>query len=363
METLPSVMILAVSAMVLLGMRMLWDPQHSGSGGLFAGVEHKFDVIFNGGEDVAGNPGNGSGGVGSSGGNGSDGDGSGGDGSGGDGSGGDGSGGNGSGGNGSGGNGSGGDGSDGDGSDGDGSDGDGSGDDGSGDDEKPPIDPGLDPLGDAFTTTLAKAVAERSKENHLAGVAAAIETATQKLNSTEQANCLARQLYEAGMKDPNLTILDRAALQGRLSASNIALMNARVAAEEAVEHLKFVKEQTTRFSRAVGVMGAVDGLVKADRKRQELIAAGKYEEAWRESVGGATRYVASVATTFTDKLPGATGSLVSEVIASGAEVAGRQLADNSFPSMVDLSHWLYEKPWWPRDRPPRFPKGYDPRRK
>ena len=52
MQTMQSVMILAVSALVLLGMRMLWDPKYSGSGGLFAAVEQKFDVIFNGGEET-----------------------------------------------------------------------------------------------------------------------------------------------------------------------------------------------------------------------------------------------------------------------------------------------------------------------
>lgn len=56
MGTLQSVMILAVSAMVLLGMRMFWDPNYSGPGGIFAALEHKFDVIFNGGEDLAGDP-------------------------------------------------------------------------------------------------------------------------------------------------------------------------------------------------------------------------------------------------------------------------------------------------------------------
>ncbi|MCA9008163.1 MAG: hypothetical protein KDB01_00380, partial [Planctomycetaceae bacterium] len=80
MGTLQSVMILAVSAVVLLGMRMLWDPSYSGSGGLFAAVEKKFDVIFNGSEetdtDQTGSDGGPAGGDGS-GGNGSGGDGSG----------------------------------------------------------------------------------------------------------------------------------------------------------------------------------------------------------------------------------------------------------------------------------------------
>jgi hypothetical protein len=110
MQTMQSAMILAVSAMVLLGMRMLWDPKYSGSGGLIAFVEQKFVVIFNGGEDIPKDPSDPNGGGSGSGGSG--GDGSGGDGSGDDGSGDDGSGDDGSGGDGSGGDGSGGDPSD-----------------------------------------------------------------------------------------------------------------------------------------------------------------------------------------------------------------------------------------------------------
>ncbi len=131
LETLQSVMILAVSALVLLAMRMLWDPQFSGSGGLFAHVEKKLDVIFNGGDEGSGSGDPGSGGSGS-GGSGSGGSGSGGSGSGGSGSGGSGSGGSGSGGSGSGGSGSGGSGSGDSRSGGSGSGGSGSGGSGSG---------------------------------------------------------------------------------------------------------------------------------------------------------------------------------------------------------------------------------------
>lgn len=50
METTQSVLILAVSALVLLGMRFLWDPNLEGSSNLFGAVSRQFDVIFNGGD-------------------------------------------------------------------------------------------------------------------------------------------------------------------------------------------------------------------------------------------------------------------------------------------------------------------------
>jgi hypothetical protein len=214
-----------------------------------------------------------------------------------------------------------------------------------------------------FPETVAKAIAEKTSQQLLDQIRAQVTASEQSVAVKQQLQRIAMEQHRAGLRNPNLSILDRAALQNRLSAANIAVKDAQIAAQQAAQNLRHVAEQTTRFSRAVGTLGAVDGLLAADRHRQQLIAEGKYQEAYRVSVGGAARYIASVATTFTDRLPGVTGTIASETIAAGAELAGRQLADDTFPAMVNLSHSLYEHPWWPRNRPPRFPRGYDPARR
>ncbi|MBL8817749.1 MAG: hypothetical protein JNL58_17115 [Planctomyces sp.] len=371
MESLQSVLILAVAAMVLLGLKLLWNPGSSGGEGMMAGVTELFETIFNGGTPTENNGGTETGGNGSNGGgenNGTGGAGGGGENSGPGGPGGpEGPGGEG----GQGGN-------EGTGNEGTGGEGNGSGDgtgtgeeggpdggDKPGDDKKPEDDKKrddgrVDPLDADFAKALAKAVAENAKEKRLSAVAGLVTSAEQNLAKSSEIYRVTELATEAARNTPDLPLADKIAMENQLSKTRIDMLNARIAVDDAKAGLDFVKTQTERFSRAVGVMGAVDTLMEADRKRQELVANGQYAEAWRVTVGGTTRYITEVATSFTDKLPGVKGSLASEVFAATAEVAGRQLADDTFPAMVDISHWLYEKPWWPKNRRPRFPRGYDP---
>ncbi len=379
MESLQSVLILAVAAMVLLGLKLLWNPGSSGGEGMMAGVTELFETIFNGGTPTENNggteTGTGTGGNGSNGGgenNGTGGTGGGGENSG-PGGPGEPNGPGGEGGQGGEETGNKGTGNEGTGGEGNGSgDGTGTGEEGGpdggnkpGDDKKPDDDEirddgKVDPLDADFAKALAKAVAENAKEKRLSAVASLVTSAERNLAKCAEVYRVTELATVAARNTPDLPLADKIAMENQLSKSRIDMLNARIAVDDAKAGLDFVKTQTERFSRAVGVMGAVDGLMEADRKRQELVAKGQYVEAWRVTLGGTSRYMAEVATSFTDKLPGVKGSIASEVIAATAEVAGRQLADDTFPAMVDISHWLYEKPWWPKDRRPRFPRGYDP---
>lgn len=364
MESLQSVLILAVAAMVLLGLKLLWNPGPSGGEGMMAGITGLFETIFNGGTPTEGNGGPGSGtGTGGNGGGGENSGPGGPNGPGGEGGGGEGGGGTGN--KGTGGEGNGGDDGTGTGGEG-GPDGGNAGDGDEPDDGKKPDDNKkrddgkVDPLDADFAKALAKAVAENAKEKRLAAVAGLVTSAEQNLAKSAEIYRVTELATEAARNTPDLPLADKIAMENQLSKTRIDMLNARIAVDDAKAGLDFVKTQTERFSRAVGVLGAVDALMEADRKRQELVANGQYVEAWRVTLGGTTRYITEVATSFTDKLPGVKGSIASEVLAATAEVAGRQLADDTFPAMVDISHWLYEKPWWPKNRRPRFPRGYDP---
>lgn len=338
-----SVMVLSVCLVILLGMQFLWNPKYGGPDGLIAAVQKKILIVLNGGKDDGGLGGSSTGGGNSAGGGNSDG-----------------------------GNGSdnpNGDPGPSDGSAGKGGDSDAdsgkNGTDGGGDssDDKPKSggdDGHVDPLWEEFPKVLAEALADRVVERRKEAVEEFVKDVKARATAANTASEAAARQLEQALKDPDLLPSQRLALENQAAAARIESHNARIAAENAEEASRFSTKLNEQFSRSVALVGANQTLMDADRKRQELIKQGQYDEAWRVSVGGALRAVSEVATGFTDKLPGIGGSIASEAINTAAEMAGRELADNSFPAMVDLSHWLYGQSWWPKDRKPRFPPGYRP---
>lgn len=334
-----SVMVLSVCLVILLGMQFLWNPKYGGPDGLIAAVQKKIHIVLNGGNDDGGPGGNSTGGGDSNGGNGSDNP-----------------------------NGDPGptDGSNGAGNDdapdsGNGGTGD-SNDSGSNDDEPQNNrdDGHVDPLWEDFPKDLAEALAERVVERREKAVEEFVTNVKARAATANAASEAAAGRLEQALRDPDLLPSQRLALENQAAAARIEAHNARIAAENAEEASRFSSKMNQQFSRSVAMLGATQTLIEADQKRQELIKQGKYDEAWRVSVGGALRTVSEVATGFTDKLPGIGGSIASEAINTAAEMAGRELADNSFPAMVDLSHWLYGQSWWPKNLRPRFPPGYRP---
>lgn len=333
-----SVMVLSVCLVILLGMQFLWNPKYGGPDGLIAAVQKKIHIVLNGGNDDGGPGGDSTGGGDSGGGNGNANPN--------------------------------GDPGPSDGSNSTGSDDpdpnnggtNGGGDSGSDeDDPKNNDDDGhIDPLWEGFPKVLADALAKRVVEEREKAVGEFVTDVKARASTANAASEAAAGRLEQALRDPDLLPSQRLALENQAAAARIEAHNARIAAENAEEASRFSKKMNQQFSRSVAMLGATQTLFEADQKRQELIKQGKYDEAWRVSLGGALRTVSEVATGFTDKLPGIGGSIASEAINSAAEMAGRELADNSFPAMVDLSHWLYGQSWWPKNIRPKFPLGYRP---
>lgn len=316
-----SVMILAVSVMILLGMQVFWNRDYKGPGGLLAAVEQKLQTVMNGGQETTG-PDAGDGG--------SDGRG----------------------------------GGDGDGDGGGGGDGDGGGEgDGGGDGpvtKDPPEDGHLDPLWPDFPGTVAKALAENVVERRKLALQGGVDAAGKALaKAAEVSQAAAKEVSEA-LQDPALSPLRRLELENAAAAARIEHRNAEILLENVKAEQVFHRQMLDRFSKAVGLLSVSGKLLDADRERQALIREGRYEEAWRKSTGAAVAAVVGVATSLTDRLPGVGGVLVSETLEAGAEVAGQRLGDASFTGLVDISHWLYERSWWPKEIRPRFPRGYRP---
>ena len=223
----------------------------------------------------------------------------------------------------------------------------------------PPKDDGfIDPVGDGFPNAVAEALAKRAVEKRLASLDGLVAKSNEKLINAIGSSDKAAKALEEGLKNPDLSILERLDLENKAANARVDSLNARIQYEDVLENRKFVGKVTQQFQRSVAILDANDGLMEADRSRRELINQGKYQEAWRVSVKGALGAVTDVALAFTDKIPG--GFLAEELIEEGVDLAGERLADDSFPAMVDFSHWLYKQPWWPKNRVPRFPPGYDP---
>ena len=346
---LQAVMILSVCLIILLGMQFLWNPKYGGAEGLFTAAENKVKAVMNGGEETESQSNNSD--DNNSGGDSDDDEPSGphentnggGDSGGQDGNGGDDTSNNGN-------------------DDHDsGSSGNNSGED---DPDSDPDDDGhLDPLWEKFPEDLAKALAGRVAERRMETLKQVVKDAASSVSETNAVRDAAAARLQQALRDPDLSPLRRLELENEAAASRIASQNARIAMENAEEARKFAARMNQQFTRSVAMLGATQTLLDADKKRQELIQQGRFDEAWRVSLGGAMRTVSEAATGFTDKLPGIGGSIASEAINTAAEMAGRNLADNSFPAMVDLSHWLYGQSWWPKDIRPRFPPGYRPPQK
>lgn len=224
----------------------------------------------------------------------------------------------------------------------------------------PPKDDGfVDPVGDGFPNAVAEALANRAVEKKLASLDALVAKSNEKLINANALRDNAAKALEEGLKNPDLSPLERLDLENKAANARVDSHNARIQYEDVLENRKLVGKVTQQLQRSVAILDANNGLMEADRLRRELINQGKYQEAWRVSVKGALGSVTDVALAFTDKIPG--GFLAEELIEEAVDLAGERLADDSFPAMVDFSHWLYKQPWWPKNRAPRFPPGYDPR--
>lgn len=226
----------------------------------------------------------------------------------------------------------------------------------------PPKDDGfIDPVGKNFPKAVADALAKRSVEKRLANLDTLVAESNKNLINSYVLRDNAAKALEEGLKNPELSLLERLDLENKAANARVNSLNADIQYKDVVKNREFVGKVAQQFQRLVAFLDASKDLMDADKKREELIKQGKFQEAWRVSVSGAFKAVSGVALSFTDKLPGIKGSIAEELIKEGADLAGEQLADDSFPAMVDFSHWLYKQPWWPKNRVPRFPPGYDPR--
>jgi len=225
----------------------------------------------------------------------------------------------------------------------------------------PPKDDGfIDPVGKNFPKAVADALAKRSVEKRLANLDTLVAESNKKLLNANVLRDNAAKALEEGLKNPEISLLERLDLENKAANARVNSLNADIQYKDVVENREFVGKVAQQFQRSVAILDASKELMDADKKREELIKQGRFQEAWRVSVSGAFKAVSGVALSFTDKLPGIKGSIAEELIKEGADLAGERLADDSFPAMVDFSHWLYKQPWWPKNRVPRFPPGYDP---
>jgi hypothetical protein len=298
LAALQSVMVLGVCLVILLGMQFLWNPDYGGPLGLLMAMEEKVIAVLNGGaETMPDRP-------------------------------------------------------------------DIEVDEHGGDGETtspPPDDNGhVDPLWDDFPADLAAALADRVVERREADLIAALQIRTKAQEAAKAASKAAADRLQQALRDPGLSPLERLDLENKAAAARIALRNAEIETENLKVLVNHEKSMMKQFTRSVAMLDASMILVDAEKTRQQLIADGRYDEAWRVSCGAALETISTVAASFSRQLPGISGSIAAEAINTTAEMAGHKLADNTFPAMVDLSHWLYGKSWWPKNIRPRFPPGYRP---
>ena len=342
--SLQSVMILALAALILTALRLIWAPGPGGSGGLMAQVEGKFETIFNGGNDPGNSGGGGGGGTspGDPGGAG-DGDDGGNGGSGGNGTNGDGSGGSGSGGSDSG------DGQqDGDGTSGKDDD-DGAGDDsGDDDDDKSPDDGSGDPddSGDDQDKDPDQEPDDDDSWENYADIAMAVALESSKAYGQKIIDdAKVAALKQVAKNDPLLEAFGMSIRDFQIESPG-----ARAAA-----------------FRGAGVMVdavvGVDGLIQGDRKVKELAQAGDYRGAWRTTWSTPAKFIAD--TIFASKavdvllsrLPTSAQIAVKVGVPEAVEGAAGAAADVLFDPVatrINAGLWnLYDRGLVPRPRMPR----------
>jgi len=333
METIQAVMLLAIAAMVLLGLHALWD---DGSGGGIRGnTVAAVDAVFDENSDYGSGGGSGSGGSGgayddpsggSGGSSGGSADSSGGPSASSDGS---------------------SDSSDGSSDSSAGSNESGA---GAGGDEEESDESGPD---DQFADLPALTL------NDVRDMASAV---VQEANRQKQAAWELERLdakYAVEGWQQTLAEAQQRGSANQIQAARRGLMEAEGRLLQADEMIKAGDGIVRQITSAVGMTSVVGGLLEAEARGKELTSQGEYREAWRVYVGGATRAMVDGVTTVAKRVPG--GPIAALAIGKAAEQAGRELADLTFDPANQLANWLYEQSWWPKNRKPRFNRDGTPR--
>lgn len=155
--------------------------------------------------------------------------------------------------------------------------------------------------------------------------------------------------------DPNVAPEVRAGVEARYAMEKRRL-DQTLDQLHGVSDGRHIANQFQDVGKGVGVLFAVDGLVEAEKRRDALIAEGRYEDAYRESLGGAAKFVVDSGMALFDPTRGATSIAAGVMASSAAEAVGHAVADATFDTAVDVSHWLYQQPWWPKNRVPSVPR-------
>lgn len=171
----------------------------------------------------------------------------------------------------------------------------------------------------------------------------------------------AEQAYRYNLLNPALSQAEQDAIVARFLQASREVSRTQDKVRGLIDQAALHKGFMNAVGTTVSGIFALDNLMQADRQRERLIREGKYEEAWRHSLGAATQYVADSVSGVINKIAGLAGIAIDVGVSEGANELGRVIADWSFGQINDVAHWLYDNGWV--NRKPRFEKGYDPWRK
>ena len=232
-----------------------------------------------------------------------------------------------------------------------------------GDDEEPEDDDEdlkEDPFAPGFGTALATGVLGDALQRGVDYQSGLLSEAVSFRDAAARARDAADLALQQALKKGNVSSAEIAALRRNLVKATQILNDYRLDAGKLAKELAELERVIERASKAASTFNSYMILVDAEEAAAKARREGKYREAHRITCGAAlefsTAVIADFAGVFSQGLKGSIAAYASENI---ARLAGRVAGDATFTHMVNFSHFLYQQSWWPKNIKPRFPPGYE----
>jgi len=221
-----------------------------------------------------------------------------------------------------------------------------------GEDENDKGDPLTSGFGIAFATGLLGETLQQSVQHQSKHVAAAVAERGVAARARDTADLLLQRALRKGTASP----AEIHVLRENLEKATQLLNHNRLNAAELTKELTQLERLLERAGTAASTFAAYQILLDAEAAAAKARLDGNYREAHRITCGAAAEFsiavIAEFGGIFSHGLKDQVLQWASEKIAT---YSGRVAGDATFDTMVVFSHFLYRQPWWPKNIKPRHP--------
>lgn len=196
---------------------------------------------------------------------------------------------------------------------------------------------------------------QQGLQNHLDG----LKGEAWKLKFTADANQPLLDSLTSQIKynydNPRLTDANRAALLNQHKQVKQIVEGAEESLRGVEDRIKIHSQIGNTVLAGLSAGSAVKGLVDAEAKIDQQVAAGDHRGAWRTTLGAAGRFFGDFLGAIPNKLSFGASMAVGTALSEGGEAIGERAADGTFDTINEGVHWLCNQSWWPQSIRPAVP--------